>query len=464
MHTAPERRNNRGPATPPPPLEAGETSLIEHEGGDQRILHDVLTRAGLPPQAALEVIARYDAHAHDEGLQRSVASFTAEFGVPLDAFDRGERQLATVLYHTILETRSDQSRQEIATALDQLLHQGIVRRAFDRIEGLRDQLQTPRDIEEFKGGLREVLSSMRTLAARIPPDEPRYEGYWVELVQRFKTVTGERAAAEGPVRAAYEELFTEFQSFIEDELVAKEMWRQSREGKEPSVEHVMREMYGRTAAEIEAIKRRNRERVAKRITELAEEPYLDVEAIRELHALNNEDLLPKGQLRLRQHEEEGVTFGQRFGTLPEDVQREMEHLVERVNALIDEEVLRGITGVRYEIAAASFHNDLLDIHPFPDRNGSTALILIELLMARREYAPLNERDSDYYGRLRKMLNDNPVAIGLVAYEHFRIKYVPGYFEGTTTKGKEKFYDRVLEVIAEQRHGKKGRQRGQRAAA
>lgn len=458
MHVTPDQRpRDRGRTTPPPlPPEAAEPASLEHERGDKRILHDVLTRAGLPPQAALEVIARYDAHAHDEGLQRSVASFTAEFGVPLDAFDSGEQQLATVLYHTILETRSDQSKQEIATALDQLLHQGIVRRAFDRIQGLRDQLQTPRDIEAFTDGLREVLASMRTLAARIPPDEPRYEGYWVELVQRFKVVTSERAAAEGPVRAAYEELFTEFQDFIEDELVAKEMWRRSREGKEPSVEHVMQEIYGRSPDEIEAIKRRNREHVAQRMTKLAEQPYLEVNMLEELHALNNEDLLPKGQLRLRQHEEEGVTFGRRFGTMPEDVRQEVEHLVERVNALIDEEVLRGVSGVRYEVAVAAFHNDLLDIHPFPDRNGSTALLLLELLMTRRGYAPPTERDSDYYGRLRKMLNDNPAAIGLVAYEHFRIKYVPGYFEGTTTRGKEKFYDRVLEEIDKQRRGRKQR--------
>lgn len=462
MYAVPDQRpRDRGTAVPPSlPPEMAEPASLEHERGDKRILHDVLTRAGLPPQAALEVIARYDAHAHDEGLRQSVATFTAEFGVPLNAFDEAEQQQATVLYHTILETRNDESKQEIATALDQLLHKGIVRRAFDRIEELRDQLQTLRDIEEFKDGLREVLSSMCALAARIPPDEPRHEEYWVELVQRFKAVTGERAAAEGPVRAAYEELFTEFQNFIEDELVAKEMWRRSRDGKEPSVEHVMQEIYGRSPDEIETIKRRNRERVAQRIIELAEQPYLDVETIRELHALNNEDLLPKGQLRLRQHEEEGVTFGQRLGTLPEDVRQEMEHLVERMNALIDEEVLRGVTGVRYEVAAASFHNDLLDIHPFPDRNGSTALILIELLMARRGYTPPTERDSDYYGRLRKILNDNPVAIGLVVYEHFRIRYVPGYFEGTTTRGKEKFYDRVLEIIADQRRGRKQR----RAAA
>ncbi|MBI4434303.1 Fic family protein [Candidatus Uhrbacteria bacterium] len=334
--------------------------------------------------------------------------------------------------------------------------QGIVRRAFERIEGLRDQLQTLQGIEEFKAGLRELLSSMRALAQRIPPDEERHEASWVELVGRFKAIAGDRAAAEGPVREVYEQLFEESQDFIEDELVAKEMWRRSRAGGEPSVEHVMQEIYGRTAEEVAAIKRRNREQVAQRITELAEQPYLTAEAIVELHALNNEDLLPQGQLRLRAHEEEGVTFGQRFGTLPEDVQQEVTHLVGRVNALIDEEVLRGVSGVRYEVAAAAFHNALLDIHPFPDRNGSTALILIELLMARRGYAPPTERDPDYYGRLRTILNDNPVAIGLVAYEHFRIKYVPGYFEGTTTRGKEKFYDRVLEEIAKQRRSRRQR--------
>jgi len=452
MHATPNQRpHERGPGTPPPlPPEVEGALSVEREGKDQRILHDVLIRAGLPPQAALEVIARYDAHAHDEELRRSVAAFTKEFGVPLDAFDEAEQQQATVLYHTILETRNDESKQEVATAIDRLLQQGIVRRAFGRIEGLRGQLQTPKGIEEFKAELRELLSSMRTLATRIPPDEERYETHWVELVERFKTVTSERVVAEGPVREVYDELFAEFRDFIEDELVAKEMWRRSRAGGEPSVEHVMREIYGRTTEEVEAIKRRNRERVTARIAELTEEPYLTVEAIRELHALNNEDLLPQGQLRFREHEEEGISFGQRFGTVPEDVRAEIEHLVERVNALIDEEVLKGVSGVRYEVAAAAFHNDLLDIHPFPDRNGSTALLLLELLMARREYAPPTERDADYYGRLRKVLNDNPVAIGLVAYEHFRIKYVPGYFEGKTTRGKEKFYDRVLEVIAEQR--------------
>ena len=59
--------------------------------------------------------------------------------------------------------------------------------------------------------------------------------------------------------------------------------------------------------------------------------------------------------------------------------------------------------LRYGIEAAKLHNDLLDIHPFADRNGSTSLLFLETLMARRGYVPDIKRQKSYYKNLHTIL-------------------------------------------------------------
>jgi hypothetical protein len=51
------------------------------------------------------------------------------------------------------------------------------------------------------------------------------------------------------------------------------------------------------------------------------------------------------------------------------------------------------------------------------------------MMAKRGYVPSKQRNPDFYGHLRDVLNDNPVPIAVIGYQMAKIKYQPGHFEG-----------------------------------
>lgn len=73
------------------------------------------------------------------------------------------------------------------------------------------------------------------------------------------------------------------------------------------------------------------------------------------------------------------------------------------------------------------------------------------MMAKRGYTPGEKRESKYYNHLWKALGNNPVAVGIVGHAHYKIANVPGYYEkGATTKGKEKMYQSVLNLIGQRK--------------
>ena len=58
-------------------------------------------------------------------------------------------------------------------------------------------------------------------------------------------------------------------------------------------------------------------------------------------------------------------------------------------------------------------------------------------MSKIGYEPSSKREPHYYNHIRKALNNNLAAIALIASEMFRIKFVPGHYQGITTQSPDK---------------------------
>jgi hypothetical protein len=82
---------------------------------------------------------------------------------------------------------------------------------------------------------------------------------------------------------------------------------------------------------------------------------------------------------------------------------------------------------------AKLHNRLLDIHPFLDRNGSTCLLFVELLMAAHGgYIPPTDRIKNYNTNLSMILK-NSLAVAVVNYEHYKIEHQFGHYKSKSLK-------------------------------
>lgn len=249
------------------------------------------------------------------------------------------------------------------------------------------------------------------------------------------------------VRGIFEEVFKKFSDFIDDEIIFQTMIE--KEGnKEPiDVERITQEVYGRSQADLEKVKRQNRVDVVQTIQTMAEQGEITTDMIVELHRVNNRGIVPKIFSQIRPGKNSDVSFGKRVGILGEDVKKEVNILIKKANRL--ESPTNLAERIKYEVNAAQIHNALLDIHPFSDRNGSTSLLFLELMMAKAGYQPNAERPTEgYYNFLKKVLNNNFVAVSVVAYEQYMISNVPGYYKGETTKDpdKQRRYIKFVERI------------------
>ena len=318
-------------------------------------------------------------------------------------------------------------------------------------------------IENVKDRLRSVMADLHQLYKKADPVENTNAETYKQLNEKMDAVLTLKSRADEITSQAFSEIFYEFSDFIDNAFVLNylEYFKKNKPGTS-SVERVTQELYGRSTEEVEEIKAKNRVTVAEKLEELAQKPYITLEQIEELHAINNHGIVPKNFSRIRRKPGEDVIFGARVGLLPEDVIPALQTVIDRANNLFDKRAL-GMNKKHYEVAAAKIHNDILDIHPFLDRNGSTALLALELMMAREGYKPPREREKNYYKSLRKMLNNNLVAIGAVGYEQYSIKYKPGYFASEkilSDKEKKSCYDKIIEMLTEVRARKKEEKRKQ----
>lgn len=336
--------------------------------------------------------------------------------------------------------------------------------ATESVENINERLETlnslisaeaedrKEQIENIKNELRNIMAEIHNLYKTIDPAEEHNHETYSLLKSHLDAVLTVKSKADKLSSQAFSEIFYEFSDFIDDALVHNYIDYKRSQQMEVSAEGATQEIYGRSKEEVEEIKSKNRVEVAKKIEELAEKPYVDLADIEALHALNNKSIVPEDFSRIRSGKGDNIIFGQRVGLLPRDVGPEMQGVVDRMNELFDKKAL-GMSKAQYELQAAKLHNDMLDIHPFKDRNGSTSLMVLELMMTREGYEPPAERDKDYYRSLRKMLNNNVAAIGAVGYEQYCIKYKPGYFASEriiSDKEKKGFYDNVIKVIQKAR--------------
>ncbi len=320
-------------------------------------------------------------------------------------------------------------------------NKGVLASLLSKIRELKSTLFVAEKPEDVEKGLREVMENLQTAADHLPPDESANEPIWIDLYKEFQSLVELKKQSKGDIGKAFEQVFEEQRDFIEDELVYFAIEELKRTGKKFDLQEIIGKLYGYSMEEYFVVKDRNREFVVDKIQELRDRPEITIEMIEQLHAINNRGIVAKSASRLRRDPEDISTFSVRVGILSEDVETEVNTVLARANNLIAEipsdQRLNTLKRIGYELRVAKLHNDFLDIHPFLDRNGSTSLLFLELMMSKIGYEPSSKREPHYYNHIRKALNNNLAAIALITSEMFRIKFVPGHYWGITTQSPDK---------------------------
>lgn len=281
--------------------------------------------------------------------------------------------------------------------------------------------------EDLEKNVTSAMAILHYLAEGLPLTM-NTERIWVRLEAMYEEILRLKTTRNQTVRNVVEGVFQQYQSFLEDGLFTYLLYKRGG-----SIEDKTQAMYGRTAKEVESIKNMNRNAVAGKIKELAKkvteegEP-LTIEMLTELHRTNNQGIVPKFVSEFRKGRIP-VIFGKRTGVYARDIERVMADVIQRANAMLTRRTDKNpIANLRWATEIAQLHNEILDIHPFPDRNGSTALLFLELMMAiKGDYEPAPKRNAKYYETLSNILR-NPIGVAIVAYEHFKIAHVSGQYE------------------------------------
>lgn len=409
----------------------------------QRALLKALSSEHLSPEAAIEMLASFPEEVELNKMQTRVDTLANAYGLEAEDLSSEDRTRLALYALPLEKNASPETADEMTNIVDKELHEALVKGGTKKIDAFQAVLEdlsakpSPEHIEKIKGSLRETLASMANLAKRIPPEQPGNAPAWRAFHEKFYAMVSLKKQSETAVNKAFDEVFQEFSDFIDDEFVARELVRQTQTHGYAETEEAMRMVYGRSKEDIEGIKKQNRKSVAAAIMRLKEEPYVTIDMIEELHRLNNKGIVPKSESKMRKGEEMVLYGKARVGIVGDDVRDEMNGVMQNAEGVIDNALVENWSKARYEIAAAKLHNDILDIHPFGDRNGSTSLLFLELMMAKKGYVPSPDREKNYYNHLRKILGNNPLAIGVVTHMQYKVAHEAGHFEGTTTKPLDK---------------------------
>ncbi len=422
-------RRNPTPEILQPQIESPES---ESDKAEREYFIEIIFDEDLSDETALTLVA----NSEPETAMRSLPNLAESYGIDLTDIPQNKLLGLASLYSELNQTKQTKHQAEIKSALQSRLHEALAQNALQKIDELSANIEANLENDDLlKNLLRQTMETLGRLSKQIPQDS-NHE-LWNEMYDKYKNLINIKLT-DAKSSAIFSEIFQEFSDFIDNEFAIK-AYNYSLKNKLPyDVESVMQLTYGRSSQEMEEIKKNNRKTAVAKLHELQSKETLDLEDIIELHRANNRGITPSPFSKLRTGNEL-ETFGKRFGILPKDVAVEMEAWQTRVNDTIKRAKTEKWTNVRYEIAVAQLHNQILDIHPFLDRNGSTSLLFMELMMMRRGHIPSEKREKDYYKIIRRILGNNPVAIALVGYEMSLISYVPGYYKGVTTAGKESEY-------------------------
>lgn len=313
-----------------------------------------------------------------------------------------------------------------------------------RMEGQKVVVVFPND-SEIKERSFSAMAILSFLSENLPVDDQHNDEWEMVLTAFFKVLEIKIESKSPCVQKQLGEAFQKYHTLIDDRLTVYHR----RRYRTHEIEDLTTLFYGRTVQQSNEMKKENRRAVTSELLEYAKQIKEDgqpitIEMLASLHSTNNRGIVPSRISRIRETEGEDVFFGKRVGVIPKDVQPAVQEVLNKANQLIRNPPRSEFL---YSIEVAKLHNRLLEIHPFMDRNGSTSLLFMELLMAAHgDYKPPEERNINYIGNLYKILNSS-VAVAIVGYEHHKISNQFGYYKSKSIKIDDKARKYYEEKIA-----------------
>lgn len=331
----------------------------------------------------------------------------------------------------------------IAQTLTNELAKPLMNELQTRINELRQPDHLDESVVEAKALA--AMAVLNFLSEGVPVDDD-HEMEWAQLDSMFTQVMVLKATSDQ--RTVQEKLglaFERYETFVEDGMFA---YRMRKRGE--SAEDTTRFMYGMSVEQMESQKSANRAKVSDKLTTYVQQiqsgQSITIQMISDLHATNNKRIVPRHLSELRKGE---VFFGKRVGVMPQHVQAEFQLVLDKANHLIQHPPRGPLKQLRLSVQVAKLHNQMLDIHPFADRNGSTSLLFCELLMATLGgYSPPRTRVRNYNRNLSNILG-NSTAVALVSYEHYKIAHRFGHYKSKTAASDEAtvaYYEKLLAEV------------------
>lgn len=373
-----------------------------------------------------------NAEDYEEKVEEHFQGYLQQFGLTLDQLasdDDNKPPLKELLFvQSMLRGKLTPIQPQLNSKINNRL-KPILQQQFNAIcNHLKTLDQDAPDLNHVEENVVHALAILHHFADYMP-FTPEKSWDWDEIVSDFGRILQIKADANTTVENVMTRVFQQFHSFIEDGVMKFYL----EEGGGMSAEEVTQKLYGRTHQEMEEIKTTNRAAVAEKINELADrvkagEP-LTVNMLLELHATNNRGIVPSYLSALREKPSETVIFGVREGLEPQFVKPAVEEVFDKANtAITKSKHTNRVSRRNYAVKVGALHNRLLDIHPFLDRNGSTAVLFVELMMTVKGYhTPSPNRSTDYYQNIRSILHSK-TATGVVGYEHYKIAHRPGKYK------------------------------------
>ena len=438
--TVPETPDAKRDAAAPVEARIPDPETEARRAKQRPLIDAIMEDNGVSTEVQLELVASYDAEQVEQAAG-DVAFIAQDYGIDDADLDQATRDKLAVMYLGIKDARNEGLQQDVARTMERELVEKLVRVAHGKIERLTEDLRRNMDAPDLQDRLRAVMTTVGRVGENFPVDE-EHEDEWKDLTDKFRGLVSLREGQEQPVQDAFESVLEENESVVEDGFAAAYLLRKGGD-----VEKNMMVLYGRTKAEQEKVKERNRAEAAAVIEDLKDKP-LDIAALERLHQANNRNIVPKDVSKVRA---EGMppTFFERIGLLPEDLKIELDNVMKQANELRATEIGDGpgqISKETYAMRAAKLHNDVLDMHPFSDRNGSTALLFLETLMTKAGHEPPKERNKEFVDNVRDILGGDVTAMTVLWEGQAQMKE-PGYFVGESNKSEDKrtWYDRILNI-------------------
>ncbi len=419
--------------------EDGSTGLERETAAQERqALLETMSSKGIHAEAALSILAEYK-EVSEEDQQEQAEAYLGEYGLAIADLPPLELKKLQMLLQASRGTKRKEVGDELTAQIELDLRKQLIEQGIHKLDALHAKVIETENPKETKEILQQYMGRMSALAQHVPPEDPQNRPYWDSIYVRFRAISEVKKQGSKVLQQAFEEVFSQYEDFIEAEFFDATFTEMSKNYF--SGEDTMRELFARTPEDVEELKKRNRKNLVEYVL-LNKDKEPSAALLEELHRINNKGVVPASISRLRK-EGENVAFGKgRVGTLGEDVQEEIEHVMARAEWMHAQNHTQTI----YEIAVAKLHNDILNIHPFVDRNGSTSFVFAEFMMAKRGYVPEKDREGGYYGQVRKVLGNNPIAIAVLGGIQYEIARVPGYFKGKTAENKRSKYEGFIRKV------------------